>query len=342
MHNQEALQSTETLSEELKQKPSIEIYDVAVVRKLFLSSASRYRDSEDAKVSKAILRKLVDKGGSRVLSSIPSNQAIDFLDTLEADFPNFKVVVDTIRGINALSSETEVLRIPPILLLGPPGVGKTMFAESLANGMQVPFRVIRMENQQAGAGIVGSSDFWSNSKTGILFDVLTEGDYANPVLVVDEVDKAPKGGQHNPINSLYSLLESGSAKSFSDESLPNIKIDASKVTWLLTANDQNNIPEPILSRTRVFDITEPNEVQASAIAKKIYKGLLKDSKALSQKFNKNITADVIEKLISLTPRKMKLEIEMALGKAAIAKRDHVIASDITTLKKSQSNKMGFI
>ena len=64
--------------------------------------------------------------------------------------------------------------IPAILLLEPPGVGKTMFSEALAEGIQVPFKV-RRENQQAGAGLLGSTEFWGNTKLGAVFNVLTNG-----------------------------------------------------------------------------------------------------------------------------------------------------------------------
>ena len=140
--------------------------------------------------------------------------------------------------------------------------------------MGVSFKVVRMENQQAGAGLVGTADFWSNSKPGTVFNVLTGGDCGNPVLVIDEVDKAANDSQYNPINGLYALLEPSSARSFNDESFPDVVIDASKVTWILTTNDHRLIPEPILSRVRVFDIPNPDQLQSAMVAKRIYQLLL--------------------------------------------------------------------
>jgi ATP-dependent Lon protease len=322
-------------------KHSIELYDVKAIRLLHRSAATRYRDKDDVKSIKEALSKLIKMGGIRVLKPLPDNGEF-FLNQLEADFPNFSQVIDMLRGVNALSSKEEVSRIPAILLLGPPGVGKTMFAEALAHGMQVPFKVVRMENQQAGAGLVGSAEFWSNSKPGAVFNILTNGDCGNPIIVVDEIDKAARDSQYNPVNGLYSLLESGSASTFHDESFPEVKLDASKVTWILTANYQQQIPEPILSRVRVFDIQEPDQAQAIQIARRIYQMLLNESMSLKQRFADTLADDVARLLADLSPRKMKLAIEIALGKAALVKRSKLIIEDFDITSKQPINKIGFI
>ena len=159
-----------------------------------------------------------------------------------------------------------------------------MFAQALANGMNVPFKVMRMENQQASASLTGTAEFWSNSKPGLIFNLLTTENCANPIVVLDEVDKSNVNAQYNPLNSLYSLLETSSSKVFSDESMPDLTLDASKITWILTANNIDHIPEAILSRVRVFNIPSPSLDQSKSIVSKIYKGMLKDSANLTAKF----------------------------------------------------------
>ena len=321
---------------------SIQLYDVSAVRKLLAGVATRYREKEDVFKFKTLFNKLITTGGKRTLMPFP-NPAIEFLNQLEADFPNFVQVIDMLRGIHALSTPGEVQRIPAILLLGEPGVGKTMFSEALAKGMQIAFRVIRMENQQAGACLVGSADFWSNSKSGAIFDVLTNGDCGNPVLVVDEVDKAATDSRYSPINGLYSLLEPGSAKSFADESLPDVSLDASKVTWILTANQKDLIPEPILSRVRIFEIPKPDFNQAMQVAFNIYKKLLTESPSAQARFTDDLPHEVAQLLSMLSPRKMRITIEMALGRAALAKRDFLMTQDIDVEDSEAKNRrIGFV
>jgi ATP-dependent Lon protease len=247
-----------------------------------------------------------------------------------------------LRGINALSDHSEVMRIPAILLLGPPGVGKTMFAQALANAMQVPFKVVRMENQQAGAGLVGTADFWSNSKPGAVFNILTGGDCGNPVLVVDEVDKAANDSRYDPLNGLYSLLEPNSACTFTDESLPDVSINASKITWLLTANYKNLIPEPILSRVLVFEIPSPDQNQSVKVAGRIYQLLLGESNMLKTRFASTLSDEVAQLIATMTPRKMRLAIEIALGRAAVANRNKIIANDIDVVDTPLKMKIGFM
>lgn len=319
----------------------IKLYDVPTIRTLLSEVSTRYRDRDDVTKIKAILNKLIKTGGDRLLMPLP-DQGVEFLNQLHADFPNFKQVIDMLRGINALSSSNEIPRIPAMLLLGPPGVGKTMFAEALAKGMQVPFKIVRMENQQAGAGLVGSADFWSNSKSGAIFEVLANGDCGNPVVVVDEVDKAAHDSRYNPVNGLYSLLEPGSASAFHDESLPDISLNASKITWVLTGNYEQFIPEPILSRVMVFEISKPDIKQSMQVAKRIYNILLNESQSFKTRFVAELADEVTLLLASMSPRKMRLAMEIALGRAALAGRDVLIAEDIDLIEKSIEIKIGFL
>jgi len=99
-------------------------------------------------------------------------------------------------------------------------------------------------------------------------DILN-GTYANPVIMVDELDKAGGGNQYDPLGALYMLLERDTAAEFVDEFV-EIPIDASGVVWIATANEESKIPDPILNRMNVYAVGSPDRDGSARIAQAIY------------------------------------------------------------------------
>ena len=106
--------------------------------------------------------------------------------------------------------------------------------------------LVPMSSMTAGWLLSGASSQWKGSRPGKVFEALVDGQYANPVIVVDEIDKASADAQYDPLGALYSLLEHDTAHSFVDE-FAEVAIDASQVIWVSTANDERSVPEPILT-----------------------------------------------------------------------------------------------
>lgn len=189
-------------------------------------------------------------------SLVRVNNNLDF-DSLLEIFPQFGEVIKFYKKQILISQKLDThFRSPPVLLLGEPGLGKTLFANHLAKLLGLPSYEISMATSTAGFELSGSSLHWGEGAPGFIATLLAQSSVANPIFVVDEIDKVAGSHRYNPLNAFYILLEPHSAKSYKDEAI-GIEMDASHVVWILTANDELDIKGPILSRMKVFTIKQP-------------------------------------------------------------------------------------
>ena len=228
----------------------------------------------------------------------------------------------------------------PVLLIGDPGLGKTLFASELAKLMGLPFFEISMNTTSASFAITGGSLQWSDAAVGFIAKSLSESPFGKPIVMIDEIDKAGGNSRFNPLNSLYSLLEPHSAKRFKDEAL-EIELDASKIIWVLTGNYVENIPEPILSRMRVIHISQPTKSEMPFVIKSIYKKI-RDDKTFGKVINPELDDEVINTLIELPPRQVRMALEAAALKAIMGRRSIIHLSDLKYEKKERRHAIGFI
>jgi len=285
---------------------------------------------------RALYEKMLRLGGQRFTVK-PS--ALPEIDSLLDELPNFAEVLEDIRKHIALCIGTnDSIELPPMLLLGEPGIGKTHFARKIAQLLGTGFGFVPMSSLTAGWVLSGASSQWKNAKPGKVFDTFLNGDYANPVIVVDEIDKASGDGQYDPLGALYELLEVETATRFVDEFV-ELPIDASGTLWLATANDAARIPDPLLSRLSVYEIDAPDAEGAARIAGSIYREI-RASHDWGKPFPETLSVPALEKLASLPPREMRRAIHSAFGAAKIAGRSEVGADDIQD-PRTRKQRMGF-
>lgn len=310
-------------------------------------SVSRERRNERSGSRRlAVLDRMLASGSKRELTMVTASM-IDDLGTLEAKHPNCKAVIDRLRRQLALLriAQPPVLAWTPMLLDGPPGVGKTCFAQALARLLGNELVLINCSSVTAGFVLAGNLPSWAESRPGKVFETLCKSRFGNPIVLLDEVDKLSTDRHFDGYGPLYQLLEPETARTFVDEHI-GVPVDASHIVWLATANNVVDLPEPILSRFNVISIAAPDRKQSAAIAQSVYSNLLDDNAGWRRVFDSRLPKTVAEIVAGMTPREMRQALLDAMGNAALSRtgqcriRLHVI--DVDAGPKAVAQPMGFL
>jgi ATP-dependent Lon protease len=221
---------------------------------------------------RAFLCRLLDAGeaGERRALARPGPASLDALDDLHARAPHMAEVTDLVRRhVRAAIAMGLPTSVPALMLLGEPGTGKTWYLSRLAALLGVPHRRYPMSGQSLADGLVGGHPTWRNARPGLVARCLLAETVANPLLLVDEVDKARTHAAEDPYRAFYDLLEPEGARNFVDEYL-GFPMDASRVLWVLAGNELGPIPAPIVDRLTIVSVPAPDEAQLRAIVASVY------------------------------------------------------------------------
>ncbi|KXW57254.1 AAA family ATPase [Ferrovum myxofaciens] len=230
-------------------------------------------------------------------------------DPLKELFENFSPVLNFLRGEMVLNgaSKPEAFRITPVLLNGPPGVGKTAFSQALAKALKLPFVKLAAGGMQHAASLTGTASHWSNSEPGEVFKLISSGKSATAILLFDEADKLSDRLDCSILPALLDLLERESARSYRDECL-GLAFDASRLIVLLTSNNIEYMDAALRSRCKIFTIEKPKATQKRLVIQhefeQINRTLLKSKriKLDSETVDKLIRADMDVRVLISTVR----------------------------------------
>lgn len=183
---------------------------------------------------------------------------------------------------------------PIICLIGPPGVGKTTFAESIATSLNKKFSKISLAGINDPSELLGHRKAYIGSSPGKIINALIRCESMNPVILLDEVDKMSKDYKGDPSSVLLDLLDVKQNKDFLDNFIDE-RIDLSTVTWILTANDRNEIPRVLQDRLEIIELNSYLNHEKLSIAKNyLIKNSLNNCNCKNISFTDNAIIRIID------------------------------------------------
>ena len=322
----------------------IKVFDHDQLLKVVENKDSVTSDAGDRRRIETTLQKLIELEEVRPLV-LPGPAYEAELEQLAHSFPAFaRVVSEVVAPSLAVLAAGGYVRPAPLLLVGAPGIGKTFFLSALAGAIGVPLVKQDMSSATSGAGLSGLGIHWSNSSPGLVFRTLAFGKpgcpaVANPLFLLDEIDKCAGDRRFDPLGPLHALLEEESAAHFEDESLPGIVFNASEIRWVATSNSVRGIPAPILSRMHVIEIEDPTQSERVAMAERIFSGVVRAMRL--QDFVDVMPDAMLDRAAELPPREFKRLAQMAVGRALARGDFQPRAQDFEIQAAARKRKMGF-
>ncbi len=165
----------------------------------------------------------------------------------------------------AVKSLSEDVNSPIICLVGPPGVGKSTFAEAISNALNRNFIKISLGGMSDSSELVGNRRTYIGSNPGKIVSSLIKCESNNPVMLLDEVDKLKKDYKGDPASTLLDVLDASQNKRFTDNYIDE-EVDLSKILFILTANDISSIPPALIDRLEVINVPGYTESEKILIA----------------------------------------------------------------------------
>lgn len=220
--------------------------------------------SPEAAISRAYLETLFDLPWNKTTPPVTSIEKSKQI--IERDHYGMRDVKDRILEHIAVHNLTDGNPPSIICLYGPPGVGKTSIAKSLAEAMGKNYVRISLGGVRDEAEIMGHRRTYVGALPGRFIKALIKAQSSNPLILLDEIDKLSHDYKGDPASALLEILDSNQNNSFTDHYL-ELPVDLSHVTFITTANDLSTISRPLLDRMELIEVPGYTDEEKLHIAK---------------------------------------------------------------------------
>ncbi len=241
---------------------------------------------------------------------------------LDKDHYGLNDVKEVILEFISTIIKTEVVAGNILCLVGPPGVGKTSIGKSIANALNRKFYRFSVGGMRDEAEIKGHRRTYIGAMPGKIIESLKRTETANPVIMLDEIDKIGKSFQGDPASALLEVLDPEQNKDFLDHYL-DLRFDLSKILFITTANQLDTIPQPLLDRMEIIQLPGyileekmeiakrylvPNQMQNHGLKKEEFTISPKAIESIIDKYAREAGVRNLEKQIKKVMRKATLKL----------------------------------
>ena len=283
-----------------------------------------------------------------ILVSLPWNQSTEISTDmvnankiLEDDHHGLEKVKERILEYLAVTKRVNKIRGPILCLVGPPGVGKTSLAKSIARSTSRKFIKMSLGGVRDEAEIRGHRKTYIGSMPGKIMQNLGKVKTNNPLFLLDEIDKMAMDFRGDPSSALLEVLDPEQNNAFNDHYL-EVDFDLSKIMFIATANSTDTIPAPLLDRMEVIRLPGYTQNEKLEIAKKYL--VPKQFKMNGLKSNElTISVKTIKDIISNYTREAGVRsLDREINKICRKVVKEILMSDKTKLKISPNELENYL